>query len=361
MTTELGRLSGEAFASFDEKPLAAASIGQAHATTLEDGTEVVVKVRRPGVVEQVEEDLVILQNLAATASRRWEIAESYDVVALAEEFAETLRAELDYIREGKSAERFAEIFSGDPEVHIPRIYWETTTAQVLTLERIRGIKVNDLEALDEAGIDRKELAGWAARVTLNMIFEHGFFHADPHPGNFFVEEGGVLGILDFGMVGTVDERTQNQLARLLMAITSRDADRLVDAFLELGVSKRRVDRPRLRQDLERLVSRYYGRSLGEIPLGALLEEALAVVRRYRLQLPPNMVLLFKMAMMNEGMGARLDPSFNLTTVIAPYAERLMLRQYSPARLAQQLSRSGMEAAQLGAELPQQLRRLVGEI
>ncbi len=361
LEAELGAPPEEVFAAFDEKPLAAASIGQAHAATLADGTEVVVKVRRPGVVEQVEEDLEILQSLAVRAGRRWEVAEDYDVAALAEEFAGTLRAEFDYVREGRSARRFAEDFSGDREVHIPQVFRETSTARVLTLGRLRGLKVNDVEALEKAGIDRKELAGRAVRITLDMVFEHGFFHADPHPGNFFVEEDGVLGIIDFGMVGTVDERTREQLARLLVAISSQDSDRLVDAFLDLGVAKRRVDRPLLRQDLERLTSRYYGRPLGEIPLGALIEEAFSVIRRHHLQLPPNMVLLLKMAVMDEGMGARLDPDFHLATVVAPYAERLILRQYSPDRIARQLGRTGMEAAQLGVELPRQLRRLVGEI
>jgi ubiquinone biosynthesis protein len=194
-----------------------------------------------------------------------------------------------------------------------------------------------------------------------MIFEHGFFHADPHPGNFFVEPDGVLGIIDFGMVGTVDEGTQAQLARLLIAITSQDADRLVDAFLEMGFSRRRVERTALRQDLEQLLSRYYGLPLGEIPLGPLISEAMAIVRRHRLQLPPNLVLLFKMTLMNEGMGARLDPNFNLTVVLAPYVQRLMVRQYSPAALARGLGRAGQEAAHLWVELPLQLRRILGEI
>ena len=220
VTAELGQPVEEMFASFDREPLAAASIGQAHAATLRDGTEVVVKVRRPGVVEKIEEDLRILQSLAVRANHRWEIAEQYDVVALAQEFAQTLRAELDYVREARNAERFAENFADDPGVHVPRVFWETSTSRVLTLERLRGIKVSDVEALDAAGIGRKELAERAARITLDMIFEHGFFHADPHPGNFFVEPDGTLGIIDFGMVGTVDERTQDQLAQLLLAITS---------------------------------------------------------------------------------------------------------------------------------------------
>lgn len=351
LEAELGAPPEEVFAAFESRSLAAASIGQAHAATLEDGAEVIVKVRRPGVVEQVEEDLAILQSLVVRASRRWEVAENYDVVALAGEFAETLRMELDYVREGRSAERFAENFAEDPKVRIPKVFWETSTARVLTLERLRGIKVNDVAALDAAGIDRKELAGRAVRVTLDMVFEHGFFHADPHPGNFFVEPDGTLGIIDFGMVGTVDERAQEQLAKLLVAITSQDTDRLVDAVLELGVARGRVNRASLRQDLERLTSSYYGRSLGEIPLGALLEEAFSVLRRHRLRLPPNLLLLLKMTVMNEGMGTRLDPDFHLVTVIAPYAERLILRQYSPARIARQLSRTGLEAAQLGVELP----------
>ena len=358
---ELGQPVEEAFATFEREPLAAASIGQAHAARLRDGTEVVVKVRRPGVVEEIEEDLRILQNLAVRAEHRWEIAQHYDVVALAQEFAQTLRAELDYVGEGRNAERFADNFADDPGVHIPKVFWETSTSRVLTLERLWGIKVNDLEALDAAGIDRKELAGRAARITLDMIFEHGFFHADPHPGNFFVEPDSTLGIIDFGMVGTVDERIQGQLARLLLAITSQDADQLVDAFLEMGFSRRRVDRTMLRQDLERLLSRYYGLPLGEIPLGPMISEAMAIVRRHRLQLPPNLVHLLKMAVMNEGMGARLDPSFNLTIILAPYARRLMIRQYSPSALVGQLGRASQEAAQLWVELPLQLRRILGEI
>ncbi|GIW07448.1 MAG: 2-octaprenylphenol hydroxylase [Dehalococcoidia bacterium] len=361
LVAELGVPIEAAFASFDPAPLAAASIGQAHAATLLDGTEVVVKVRRPGVVEQVEEDLEVLQNLAAAASRRWEVADQYDLVGLAQEFAQTLRAELDYLREGRSAERFDSSFADDPDVHIPRVFWETTSSRVLTLERVRGIKISDVAALDAAGIERAALAQRAARIVLKMVFEDGFFHADPHPGNFFVEPGGRIGLIDFGMVGTVDERTQEQLVRLLLAITSQEADRLVDAFLELGVARQRVDRGLLRQDLEHLVSRYYGRPLGEIALASLLNDSLDVVRRHHLQLPPNLMLLLKTAAMCEGLAAQLDPSFRLTTVLVPYAEQLMLRQYSPFVWGRRLGEAGLEAAQLGAELPRHLRRLIADL
>ena len=361
LRTELGRPINEAFATFDTEPLAAASIGQAHAATLPDGTEVVVKVRRPGVVEQVDEDLDLLQRLAVTASRRWEFADRYDVVGLAQEFADTLRAELDYIREGRNAERFAKNFAGDPAIHIPRVYWDTTTARVITLERIRGIKISDLAALDAAGIDRPTLARRSARIFLKMVFEDGFFHADPHPGNFFVEPGGTIGLIDFGMVGVVDEGTQDHLARLLLAITSEDADQMVDAMLELGVARGRVDRDLLKQDMVHLLSQYAGRSLGELLIGAIISEGLAVVRRHHLRLPANLALLFKAVVMTEGLGAQLDPSYRLGVELAPYAQRLMLRQYSPARLLRRLGRSGLEAARLGEELPEQLRRILADL
>ncbi len=215
---ELGRAPDDVFVHFDSVPLASASIGQAHAATLQDGTEEVVKVRRPGAVEQIEVDLEILHNLAAQASRRWKEAADYDLPGLAQEFARTLRAELDYLAEGRNAERFATNFAGDEGVHIPQVYWETSTSRVLTLERIRGVKVSDLEALDAGGIDRQSLAARAAEVAAQMIFDDGFFHADPHPGNLFIEPDGRIGLIDFGMVGVVDAELRERLAVLLVAL-----------------------------------------------------------------------------------------------------------------------------------------------
>ncbi len=361
LVAELGRPIEAVFAAFDPTPLAAASIGQAHAATLPDGTEVVVKVRRPGVVEQVEADLEILGNLAAAASRQWALAEQYDVVGLAQEFAQTLRAELDYLREGRNAERIAASFAADPGVHIPRVFWEATTSRVLTLERLRGIKIDDVAALDAAGVDRPALAERAGRILLTMIFDHGFFHADPHPGNFFIEPKGRVGLIDFGMVGTVDERTQEQLAAVLIAVTRGDAGQLADTLVDLGFSRGRVERARLARDLGYLMARYADRPLGEVPLGPLLDEALAIIRAHRLQLPSSLAVLLKTVVMSEGLGARLDPTFRLTTVLAPYAETLVMRQYSPLRWAKRLGQASLDAARLGAELPQQLRRLASQI
>ncbi len=358
---ELGRPIDEAFATFDQEPLAAASIGQAHAATLPDGTAVVVKVRRPGVVEQVEADLEIMKNLAVRASRRWEQARHYEIVGLIDEFAETLRAELDYLREARNAERFAANFADDATVRIPRIFWETTTSRVLTLERMRGVKIGDTPALAAAGIDRRALAERAAHITLKMIFEDGFFHADPHPGNLFIEADGTIALIDFGMVGIVDGRTREQLAGLLMAITSQDVDRLVDAYLELGFTRGQVDRARLGQDLGHLVGRYYGQPLGAILLGPLITDALLVVQRHHLQLPPTLALLLKTMVMSEGLAAALNPDFHLTAILAPYARRLIIQRYTPGRMLRRLGRASLDAEALLVESPREVRRLLRQL
>ena len=358
LLAELGQPPENLFLHFEQKPLASASIGQAHLALLPDGTEVVVKVRRPGVVEQVNEDLEILKELAATASRHWEFADRYDLVGLVDEFSQTLRNELDYMREGRNAERFAANFAGDPLIHVPRVFWETTTARVLTLERIQGVKINDLAGLDAQGTDRRWLANYATNAVLKMVCEDGFFHADPHPGNFFIEQSGAIGLIDFGMVGALDERTQDRLADLLIAINHQEADPLVDVLLDLGVTKKRIDRALLRRDVEHLLETYWGLPLGELKVTALLNDVFAVMRRHHLHLPSNLALLLKTVIMIEGLGVNLDPDFHFTTTLEPYTEQLVLRQSSPRRWIRGLGRSGLDFARLGAEMPQQLRRIV---
>jgi ubiquinone biosynthesis protein len=358
ITAELDRPIEEVFAQLDPEPLASASIGQAHAATLADGTDVVVKVRRPGVIEQVNEDIEILHNLATAASRRWDAAREYDLVGLADEFAETLRHELDYLAEARNAERFATAFADDAEVHIPRVIGDASTSRILTLERVRGLKISDTAALDASGIDRRAVARLSTRVLCRMVFEDGFFHADPHPGNFFVEEGGRLGVIDFGMVGTLDDPTRDRLAVVLMAATTGDGVRLADGIVALGAAPDRVDRLRLGRDMNDLLARYTNRPIGEVPIGPLLEEILSIMRRHRLQLPANLALLVKTMVMSEGLGVRLDPDYRLGEVLAPYATALVARQYSPAALARKLGRAGAEALALTPELPAELRRIV---
>ena len=355
---ELGGSPEEIFASFDAKPLASASIGQAHLATLLDGTEVVVKVRRPNVNAVIETDLEILQNFANIAGRRWQAAANYNLPGLVSQFALSLRRELDYLAEGRNAERIAVNFAANPDVHIPRVFWDTTTSRVLTLERIVGIKVDDLDGIDRARVDRRQLATKAAGVAVSMVFEHGFFHADPHPGNLFIEPGGRIGLIDFGMVGEVDEALRQRLGVLLAALTSHEVERLASALLELSVVKRPVDRDQFRIDLVGFIALYKGRRLGEVNIAELASHLLALLRKHHLQLPQEIAVLLKYFLMVEGMGVRLDPEFILGAVLGPYARQLAWERFSPDALARQLLSSGRDAAALAVDLPDRVRRLL---
>ena len=356
VNVELDNPLDHAFASFEMEPIAAGSIGQAHAATLSDGTEVVVKVRRPGIVETIRQDLEILRNCAVRASRRWNHAADYGLVGLVDEFGQTLLAELDYLQEGHNAERFAANFVGDADVQIPKVFWEHTTSRVLTLERVRGMKITDLVALEDTGIDRHELAQRATRVTAKMVFAHGFFHADPHPGNFFIQPDGSIAIIDFGMVGTLGEHVRDRLAKVLVAVIRRDPDRLAGALVALGASTAPIDRPLLRDDLAPLLERLEGRTAHDVELGPVIGQVLEVARRHRLRIPRDLALLFKTFVMDEGLATQLDPGFRLAEALRPYAYRHLALELSPAALASRLRQLGIDMAELTVDLPGQLHR-----
>jgi len=311
----------EAYARFDGAPLAAASIGQVHAATLPDGTDVVVKVRRPGVTETIDLDLAVLARVAATAARRPAL-ERYDPVGLANEFDTTLRGELDYLREARSAEAARTAFDGDAKVHVPRIFWSHTRDGVITEERIRGCKIDDFETLDADGADRALLARTFADAYLAMIFVHRFFHADPHPGNVFVEADDRVAFVDFGMVGEVTSTTVHGLGTMLLAVVTVDASQMADGLLQLGVASEHVDRPSLETDLVRFLHEYTHVPLEQLRIGPLLNEVMGVVRAHQLRLPSDLALLIKTMMMCEGVAASLDPGFELVPMLLPYAARL---------------------------------------
>ncbi|WP_346925312.1 AarF/ABC1/UbiB kinase family protein [uncultured Arthrobacter sp.] len=376
ITEELGTAADRLLASLDDAPLATGSIGQVHCSRValdrEDTVagasggpedtgplvDVVVKVRRPGVVAQINEDLEIMAELAKRAERASTRAAGIHLAALVDEFSQTMRAELDYLQEARNAEHFAANFAGDARVHIPRVFWDTTTSRVLTLERVRGIKVNDAAALRQAGIDAGALAREACDVLLKMVFEDGFFHADPHPGNFFVEADGRLGVIDFGMVGHISDSTRDQLVRMLLAIVEQDAARLTTALVRMCGAQANGGFGGLQTALGRLVDRYAGRPLAEIPIVAALAELAALLREYRLRLPRETALMLKMLVMADGLGKQLDPGFELTTQLGPFTQRTILGSLSPEALADRLKKLGREALRLGTDAPEIIRRVV---
>lgn len=354
---ELSRPVSAMFASFDPQPLGSASIGQVHAARLHTGEEVVVKGQRPGVEELVAGDIAILLDIARLAARRTVWGQIYDLPAMVEEFADTLRGELDYSREGRNAERIRRNFDGNPALHVPVIYWSLTTRRVLTMERLHGIKISDLPALKETGVDQKELAKAGARIVLKMVFDEGFFHADPHPGNFLVSPGPVIGLLDYGMVGQLDEATRDNLLFLFLAILDRDMNRVIDRLADLGIIGTTFQLERLKRDLGHLLALYYGLPLKEIDVGRILDEFMATARRHRLQVPASLTLLAKTMSMHEGLARMLDPEFNMAEVLGPYARRLAFEAYSPRRLAGRLLPTLADLERLAVVLPRRLERL----
>jgi ubiquinone biosynthesis protein len=356
ITEELGRPAKEIFRSFDPVPLGVASIGQAHAATLHDDTEVVVKVRKPGVIEQVMEDLDILRHLAENAAKRPDHYSQYSLTGLVEEISDTIKAEMDYIREGHSAEHFAQFFHEDANIHVPKVFWQYTTPRVIVLERIRGIGILDLPALDKAGFDRKALSTRAVNIWLKMVFTNGVFHADPHPGNLFVEADGRLGLIDFGMIGAVDDEVRDHLANAVRAILERDAETLVDSIIDLGALTPSGSRDSLLADLRHIMGHYP--LLSEFHLASNLGELFSVVRRNRVQLPVNTFMLLKAMSMAQSLGKGLDREFNFFDQLQPYVEESIKKRYSFSSTVRRFPAALSDIAVFGVGLPKRLLRIV---
>lgn len=361
---ELGQPIAALFAAFDPVPLAAASIAQVHAVTLPGGVDAVVKVQRPGVREQVQLDLEIATRLGGLIARRLNVTErtGLDLPALVDEFAYTMRAELDYLREARNAEVFQRNFAGEELVHIPAICWQYTTSRLITMERLRGLRVDDLPALRAAGHEPADIATRSARLVLKEVFEDGFFHADLHPGNLFVLADGRIGVVDYGMVGTLDERTRGHMLLLLVAIVEQDAERITDYLSRLGVVTRlTLDRMPLERDLRRLLAEYYGLPLEQLNLQRLILEVTALVRRHNLTMPPNLALLLKMLLMIEGVARTLDPAFNIVAVAQPYATGAIAGLFAPEKLLTQARRIVFDVGDLSAGLPRRLDRVLRQV
>lgn len=355
---ELGAPLSTLFATFDERPLGSASIGQTHAATFPDGRPVVVKVMRTGVEQALRTDIDILRGLAAQVQRRWAQARTLDLMGFVDEFDRQIAGELDYTREGHNAERIAANFAHRPGLRVPAIHWAASTGRVLTMERLDGIPIDDVPALDAAGIDRVALGKRAATFILDMVLIDGFFHGDPHPGNLLVAPDGEIQLLDYGMVGSLSESHRRQLVALVAAFAARDAGRLADAVLELAPPMGRVDRPTLDRALNRLIAEYADKPLAEVPMVPVFNELLEILRTQRLKPPPELSMVVKMLTMVDGLGRVLDPGFDMMGLLRPYGVKLLRRRVEPDALLRSLLSVASEASALGVELPEQLRRLL---
>jgi ubiquinone biosynthesis protein len=350
------------FAEFEETPIAAASIGQVHRATLPNGVRVAVKVQRPDAPRQIEADLALMYQAARIAKERIRAFDFIDTRGLVDEFARSIRQELDYRIEGRHADGFREVFAGSETVRIPKVYWSYTRTRVITTELLEGVQLADvpLEAytLDE----RQRLAHTIAEAWMHMVFRHGFFHGDPHPANILVLGApDRIGLVDFGQAGKLTAEDVSKATRLFVDVANENVDALPKRLADLGVRYPRELEEELRAELRELFHRYYGASLSEVDPLQVIREVFGLIYSMNLRLPTRFVVLDKAIAALGSLTVELYPEFNVFEVARPYARDLVLSRYTPRRVAARAQREATNLARIANELPYQVHDVLEEL
>lgn len=359
--SEFGAPLESIFTSFDEEPLASASLGQTHLAVLPDRSEVVVKVQRPGIERAIETDLEILAGIARFLEQHFEWARTYRLADLVEEFSVTLRQELDYTREGRNGDRLKQNLSSLPFVRVASTVWEYTTPRVLTAERVCGVKITDLEALAMQGYDARQIAKNLSRAYLKMVFVDGFFHGDPHPGNIVVLENNAIGLLDYGMVGQLQGDLKTYITMLFASYLDEDSAGFADVLLAMGRWPSSLDRKAFQEEIDRLLRQYYGIELRSLNIGEILNKALRISARFRVSLPSNLALLIKVIISVEGIDRVLDPEYNFAHEARPYILQSVRNEFSIVRLRDQLVKNLIAWKMLVLGLPNRATDLLDRL
>jgi ubiquinone biosynthesis protein len=352
---ELKKKLEDAYSKFDPVPIGAASIGQVHTATLNTGEQVVVKVQRPEIDKIIDTDVSLLAFLAGLLEKYVPETRVISPKTIVNEFFRTLSFELDFVVEANNMSKMAENMAALPEVVIPKVYRALSTDKVLTLERLEGIRVNDLKALEAAGIDRKRIVEVGARAFFKSVMIDGLFHGDLHGGNLFILPGNRLGIIDFGIVGRLSQKSRDQLATMLMALLTEDYEKLCYQYAELGTAGPSIDFDGFQREVRNTLAPYMGLSLSELNAGKILIEATKIAAQYRIQVPGDWMIVFKAILTIEGMGRTLDPGFDLLSMGQELAKDLVKNQYSPQRLSKDFLWVAKDIAELMQVLPRQIR------
>jgi ubiquinone biosynthesis protein len=358
---ELGQPIERLYLEFDEEPMAAASIGQVHRAVLPNGRRVAVKVQRPRAPQQVESDIQLLYQAARLVRERVRALDFVDTREVVDEFARSIRQELDYRQEGRNADAFHVNFAGHPHVAVPRVYWSYSRARVLTMEHLDGVQLSDL-VLDEWLVEqRRRLAYIVADAWMTMIFKHGFFHGDPHPANILVLAPERIGLVDFGLCGKLTERDMSKLTRLFIDAMNENVEALPKRLADLGVRYPPEREEELISELHALYARYYGASLQEIDPLQVIREAFALIYSMNIRLPTRFVMLDKAVATVGSVGVDLYPDFNVFEVARPHARALMVERFTPRRVIGRARREAWQLATITAELPYQIHDTLDQI
>lgn len=358
---ELGVAPEDLFLEFDRQAAASASIGQVHFARLKDGTAVAVKIQHPGIEGKIRSDLEILKKLAELAEHHSEQARQFRPVATVEEFSRTLLAELDFSREQRNLRKFAENFADDPMTVIPRVYDEFSTPRILTMERLDGVCLADTTRLVEQGHDLDDLANRGANIFLEMIFRDEFYHADPHPGNIMVLGDSQIGLLDFGMVGRIDDQLRQTMEDMLIALNERNSRDMCNQICELGDVPSELNDASFRRDIEDFLTDYATQSMAELNLGDALNRMMEIIRSYKIVLPSRVTLLLKVLVMLEGTARALNPRFSLVEILSPYQDRIVQRRLSPGELFKRAKHNAKDWGQLVEMAPREIAELFKQI
>ena len=355
---DLGGEPEDVFARFDPEPLAAASIAQVHRAQLKDGTEVVVKIRRPGITDTIEADLRLLGRMAAVAEAEIPNLKPYRPQQLVRELARSLKRELDLASECRNAERIAANLAPMPWIVVPKVHWQHTTERVNVQDFVGGVAGNDLAGLDLNGFDRNLLAQRGSQAVLKMIVQDGFFHADPHPGNVFYLEGNRIAFIDFGMVGRLSQRRREELLSLLLGLVERNPQTVADVLLDWTGDEHGVNLAVLETEIEAFVDQYHGTPLAQLNLGQMLADVTTILREHHLGLPSDMALLIKAFITLEGMGRGLDPEFHMTTEALPLLRQVVRARYQPKVVANRAWQTLRRTLAVAEQLPHDVSRLL---
>ncbi len=355
--SEFGIPAEELFDRLEDQPLASASIGQVHEARLKDGEAVAVKFQRPGIQKVIEVDLEIMLHLATLAERHIKEFKIHRPVKIVEEFARTLEKEIDYRIEATNMERIARQFLNLPHVYIPAVFREFTTSRVLTTELIEGIKISKIEKFAESGLDQKVIADRVVGLVLKQAFDHGFFHADPHPGNIFVLSENVICLVDYGMMGLVDRATREDFVDLIDSVVHQQEVRTAQVLMTITDWDEQPDIRALEREVADFMGRHFYKPLKDMEIGKLLQDLLQLTMRFRLRLPPDIFLMIKALSSVEGVGRMLDPEFDLVAHASPFIKQVKLERFAPQRISADVLDMMSRLLQFLQQFPQDLMDL----
>jgi len=346
------------FAWFNMQPLAAASIAQVHEALTRDGQKIVLKIQRPGITAIIETDLLVMMELARLAEKRTKWGSLYRLSEVAEELGDALKAELDFLREARNAEHFYQNFKNHPHVIIPRVMWEFTSQRILAMEYVQGVKVQDIIRMEKPGFAREAIARHLVDALFHQLFEHGFFHADPHPGNLAIADGEAIIFYDFGQVGIVDDHLKGLSMNLITGMMRYDTEGVVRALLQIGISSEHVNREAFRYDVALLQQKYYGLPMSKINVGEALRELIDLSIKHQIRLPAQLSLMVKMLLTVESLVSQLNPELSIVDIAEPYGRRLLLKRFSPDQVRQSLQNLALDYLDVARQLPRSTANLV---